>query len=90
MTTEFGNFYKFETLTLCPFDLSLFDTEIMTNQEIEWVNEYHRQVREALARDSKAVPWNGSTPIPNPSNSIQSHSDGTDNSRKRIYSRDRS
>ncbi len=49
MTTEFGNFYKFETLTLCPFDLSLFDTEIMTNQEIEWVNEYHRQVREALA-----------------------------------------
>ncbi len=49
MTTEFGNFYKFETLTLCPFDLSLFDTEIMTNQEIEWVNEYHRHVREALA-----------------------------------------
>lgn len=49
MTTEFGNFYKFETLTLCPFDLPLFDTEIMTNQEIEWVNEYHRHVREALA-----------------------------------------
>lgn len=49
METEFGKFYKFETLTLCPFDLSLFDTSIMTNQEIEWLNAYHARVREALA-----------------------------------------
>ena len=49
METEFGRFYKFETLTLCPFDRSLFDTAIMSNQEIEWLNQYHARVRQALA-----------------------------------------
>lgn len=49
MESEFGKFYKFETLTLCPFDRSLFDTSIMNNQEIEWVNEYHRKVAAALS-----------------------------------------
>lgn len=48
MTTEFGEFYKFETLTLCPFDLNLFDTAIMTPEEIGWLNEYHRTVKEKL------------------------------------------
>ena len=59
METEFGRFYKFETLTLCPFDLSLFDTELMTNQEIEWLNAYHARVREALSADLEgdALEW---------------------------------
>lgn len=48
MTTEFGEFYGFETLTLCPFDLALFDTSIMTPDEIEWVNQYHATVRQRL------------------------------------------
>jgi len=56
MTTEFGNFYKFETLTLCPFDLSLFDTSLMNNQEIQWINAYHARVREALAPDLTGAP----------------------------------
>jgi len=47
-TTEFGNFYCFETLTLFPFDLKLFDTSIMTQQEIDWLNRYHEKVREQL------------------------------------------
>lgn len=47
-TTEFGRFYKFETLTLCPFDRSLFDLSIMTNEEITWLNDYHKRVAEAL------------------------------------------
>ena len=45
---EFGNFYKFETLTLFPFDIKLFDLSIMTDEEIEWVNGYHAHVREVL------------------------------------------
>ena len=49
MTTEFGRFFRFETLTLCPFDRSLFDTSIMTNAEIEWVNHYHARVADLLA-----------------------------------------
>ncbi len=47
--TEFGRFYAFETITLCPFDRTLFDTSIMTAEEIEWVNEYHAHVRDMLS-----------------------------------------
>ena len=46
--TEFGQFLKFEPLTLFPFDLRLFQTDIMTPEEIKWVNDYHARVREAL------------------------------------------
>lgn len=48
IVTEFGQFLKFEPLTLFPFDLRLFQTEIMTAEEIQWVNDYHARVREAL------------------------------------------
>lgn len=50
-TTEFGNFYKFETLTLFPFDRNLFDTSIMTVEEIDWVNNYHATVYNRLSPD---------------------------------------
>lgn len=48
MSTEFGEFLKFRTATLFPFDLSLFQTEIMTDDEIDWVNDYHAMVRSRL------------------------------------------
>ena len=47
-STEFGEFLKFETLTLFPFDLNLFDTSIMSDEEIAWVNDYHTMVRTRL------------------------------------------
>lgn len=47
-STEFGDFLKFETLTLFPFDLALFDTSMMSDSEIDWVNNYHAMVRERL------------------------------------------
>lgn len=47
-TTEFGRFLKFDTLTLFPFDLNLFETSIMSDAEIKWVNDYHTRVRERL------------------------------------------
>lgn len=47
--TEFGEFLKFETLTLFPFDLSLFETEIMTDEEISWLNNYHQEVYNRIA-----------------------------------------
>ena len=49
MTTEFGDFLGFETVTMCPFDRVLFDTEIMSEAEIEWVNLYHRRVYDNVA-----------------------------------------
>ncbi|MDE6300091.1 MAG: aminopeptidase P family protein [Muribaculaceae bacterium] len=73
MTTEFGNFYKFETLTLCPFDRALFDTEIMNNQEIEWVNEYHARVRAALTPflDREELQWLNENTEPLPLHKIE-------------------
>jgi Xaa-Pro aminopeptidase len=37
-------FLRFETLTLAPFDTSLFDTGLMTAPEIDWLNGYHARV----------------------------------------------
>lgn len=48
MTTEFGNFYKFDTMTLFPFDTTLMETSIMTDEEIAWINAYHAEVRRRL------------------------------------------
>lgn len=48
METEFGKFYRFEPLTLFPFDLRLFELSIMTDDEIDWVNNYHTEVRNRL------------------------------------------
>lgn len=47
-TTEFGEFLHFHPMTLFPFDRSLFELEIMTPEEIKWVDDYHRLVRERL------------------------------------------
>lgn len=41
---DFGTFYKFETLTLCPYDLRLIDRSMLTQQEIDFLNAYHAQV----------------------------------------------
>lgn len=57
--TDFGTFLKFETLTLFPFDLNLFDTSIMSDEEIAWVNEYHDMVRTRLTPhlNAKQAAW---------------------------------
>ena len=59
MTTDFGRFYGFETVTMFPFDLTLFDTSIMTDEEIDWLNSYHDKVRETLSPglDADALAW---------------------------------
>ena len=46
--TEFGEFYGFETDTLCPFDLDLVDVSMLSSDEIKWLNDYHRRVYEML------------------------------------------
>ncbi len=58
-STDFGDFLKFETLTLFPFDVRLFDTTIMTDSEIEWVNTYHSTVCQRLLPhlDAKEQEW---------------------------------
>lgn len=57
--TEFGRFYKFETLTLFPFDTRLLATEMMTEDELTWINRYHTHVYDTLAPalDESARAW---------------------------------
>ncbi|MGZ9031060.1 MAG: M24 family metallopeptidase [Burkholderiaceae bacterium] len=45
MTTEFGEFLQFETLTLCPIDTRLVDTSMMSADELMWLDSYHAEVR---------------------------------------------
>ncbi len=48
MTTEFGEFYTFETLTACPYERDLIRKEMLTEQEIEMINDYHQWVYDVL------------------------------------------
>lgn len=48
-TTEFGDFYSFETLTLCPIDTTPIIKEMLTDKEIVWFNEYHKYVYDRLS-----------------------------------------
>jgi Xaa-Pro aminopeptidase len=46
---EFGEFLKFETLTLCPIDTRCIEVSMLRADEVEWLNGYHEQVRARLA-----------------------------------------
>lgn len=46
---EYGNFYKFETLTLMPYDTRLIDKSMLSTEEVQHINNYHREVRQRLA-----------------------------------------
>lgn len=45
----FGNYLKFETLTLCPICRKGIIKEMLTAEETGWLNEYHRTVYEKLS-----------------------------------------
>ncbi|WP_294620350.1 aminopeptidase P family protein [uncultured Bacteroides sp.] len=47
----FGNYLKFETITLCPICQKGIIKEWLTPEETEWLNEYHRTVYEKLSPD---------------------------------------
>ncbi len=48
MTTEFGEFLQFETLTLCPIDTRLVDRSMMSADELMWLDSYHAEVRRRI------------------------------------------
>ena len=47
--SEFGEFYAFETLTLCPFDRHALELGLLNPQERAWLDDYHAGVRAALS-----------------------------------------
>ncbi|MCU1755955.1 MULTISPECIES: aminopeptidase P family protein [Pseudomonas] len=57
--SEFGEFLKFETLTLCPIDTRCLEASLLTHEELEWLNDYHEQVSERLSPllEGDALAW---------------------------------
>ena len=49
LTEEFGDFLKMESLTLCPINTAPILVDLMDDEEVEWLNNYHRKVYETLA-----------------------------------------
>jgi Xaa-Pro aminopeptidase len=49
LSSEFGEFLEFETLTLCPIDARCLEPSLLRADEIAWLNAYHVTVRERLA-----------------------------------------
>ena len=47
-TTEFGEFLRFETLTLCPIDTRCVERALLSGDEIAWLNAYHATVAERV------------------------------------------
>lgn len=54
-------FLKFEKLTLIPIQKNLINIDLMTDEELDWLDSYHEQVMEKvsplLEPDSSAMAW---------------------------------
>ncbi|SEA93702.1 Xaa-Pro aminopeptidase [Xylanibacter ruminicola] len=65
--TQFGEFLQFESLTLCPIDTTPIVKEMMLDEEIAWLNQYHQHVYDTLAPhlDAEETAWlkNACAPI---------------------------
>ena len=49
-TTEWGDFYKFDTLTCAPIDLEPVLVKELTKEERKWLNDYHKWVYKKLSK----------------------------------------
>lgn len=56
---EFAELYAFETLTLCPIDTRCIELGLLTQPEIDWLNQYHQEVRTRLSSvvSGSALAW---------------------------------
>ena len=48
-TDTFGPFFEFKTLTMFPYDKRLLDLSILTQEEIDWIDDYHKEVYASLS-----------------------------------------
>jgi len=47
--TEFGQFLKFDTVSLCYIDKNLIDKSELNDDEISWINNYHQEVYDKIS-----------------------------------------
>ena len=50
LSNEFGDFYKFETITLAPIDTKPIIKTLLSTEELQWFNAYHSKVYEVLSQ----------------------------------------
>ena len=66
-TEEFGTFFNFETITLCPIDIKPIKKKMLTKKEVKWLNNYHQIVYDRLKghlnKEEKAWLKNKTAPI---------------------------
>ena len=57
--TEFGHYLNFETVTLCPIDTRLVNPNLLNQDEIDWLNDYHSHVYHELKDrvQGEALTW---------------------------------
>ena len=48
-TNHYGQFMHFEPLTFVPFDVDGLDVSLLTQEEKDWLNAYHREVYEKIS-----------------------------------------
>ncbi|EOC3263520.1 aminopeptidase P family protein [Campylobacter upsaliensis] len=57
----YGEFLYFKPVTLCPFELSCIDVNLLDEKEKRWLNAYHQKVRDKLSPrlkdEPKALKW---------------------------------
>lgn len=46
--SSFDDFLKFETISYCPIDTNLINKELLSLEERNWVNKYHKETYEKL------------------------------------------
>lgn len=47
--TDCGTFLKFKAITFCPIDLKPVKKELLYSEEIQWLNDYHKEVFDRLS-----------------------------------------
>lgn len=57
--TSWGDFMRFETLTMVPFDRDVILPECMGEEELRWLNEYHSEVYDKISPylDQQEAEW---------------------------------
>ena len=57
--TQFGRFLQFEPLTLCPIDTEPIILDMLTAEERDWLNAYHKTVYDRLSPhlDGEDLAW---------------------------------
>ena len=58
-TTEFGEYLRFETLTLCPIDTRCVEVALLRADEVAWLDAYHAEVWERVSPlvGDEALTW---------------------------------